>query len=135
MAVKKKLRNLGSFGTKTEGPEEAEFSYFGTTVRTNPTISTLDVVDFLEEASAMDDDDPRGVLVVKKFLRKLIHEKDFDTLWETARANGQDMSDLMDLARSVTEGIVKRPTGPQSDSSETRPKTDTSSEADSSSME
>ncbi len=135
MAARKKARKLGTFGTQTEGPEVAEFDYFGATIRTSPKMSQLDLVDFLEEASALDDGDPMASVTVKKFLRNLVHEDDFDTLWAAARANGQGIPELLDLAKAIVEGLTKRPTGPQSDSSEKRPQTEQSLEVVSSSTE
>ncbi len=135
MAGKKKTRKLGAFGAKVDGLEVAEFTYFGATIRTNPKMSQLDLVDFLEEASSLDEGDPMAAVTVKKFLRNLVNEKDFDGLWATARDNGQGIPELLELAKNIVEGLTNRPTGPRSDSSEKRPETELSLEAGSSSAE
>ena len=129
----KRKRTLGVLGKrKAESSEQVVFTYFDTELRTNPVFSQLDVVDFMETAANFDEKDPRAMPVVKVFLKSVLHEDDFETFWKLAKANGQDVADVMEVARVLVEAVVDRPTGRPSGSSETPQLTDTNSEDDSS---
>lgn len=113
---------LGTFGEAHEDMAET-FDYFTIEIRVNPTLSELDILDFMESVAAADEDDPSSALVVKGFLRSLIHVDDFDLFWLTAKAHRQRVDDLQRVTKAIVEAVTARPTQQPSDSPTGRPAT------------
>jgi hypothetical protein len=129
------MASLGSFGTKKPLAEPDDFEYFGTTVRTNPNMSDLALVDFLELAESIDVNDTAQAMAalaqVKGFLRVAVHPDDFDAFWATARVNGQDVEDLLPVMWAAIEARADRPTGLPADSTAGQQTTPPTSSSDS----
>lgn len=110
------MGSLGQFGETRDGLVDT-FGYFGHEVRVNPDLSELDIIDFMETALSVDNQDPKAILILKKFLRELIHPDDFDVFWDAARANRQRVEDVQAVTKAIIEAVTGRPTGQPSDSS------------------
>jgi hypothetical protein len=128
------VASLGSFGVKKPPADPDDFEYFGSTVRTNPNTSDLALVDFLELAESIDVNDTAQAMAalsqVKGFLRVAIHPDDFDAFWATARANGQDVEDLLPVMWAAIEARADRPTGLPADSTAGQQTTQPTSSSD-----
>lgn len=125
------MTHLGDFGVERPAHEDS-FGYFGETVRVNPDLSDLAMVDFVETGVAIQAMDGKGgLLALKDMLRSLVHPEDFDRLWELAKANRQQIDDLDALAEAIVVSVTGRPTEQPSDSSDGLPTTpdDSSSRA------
>lgn len=109
--------DLGDFGDDARPPVMASFRYFGDTVRVNPELTEIAVMDFFDEADKVGKTDPRAMLIVKQFARDSIHPDDFVKFWASVKVHGQDTEDVMKLLWQVLEGVTARPTGRPSDSS------------------
>jgi hypothetical protein len=109
--------DLGDLGGQEHEKVIASFGYYGTTIRVNPNLSEVSVMDFLENAENIGADDPRTMVVVKKWIRANIHPDDFDTFWKIVNDHGVGTDDLMRLMWKILEGVTARPTGRPSDSS------------------
>lgn len=120
-------RDLGQVTEAPEVAEEITFSYFGATIRVNPEYSELDLVDFVEAGSTVDEKNPQAIILIKTFYRSVIHPDDFETFWQLAKRNRQDVAKLAKTYAKIVEGLTDRPTSPPSDSSDGRPKTATTS--------
>ena len=108
---------LGELG-KTKAPREDTFGWFGETIRVGDGGSDLKLLDFLEHADDVSDNDQREQLrLIKDFLHSLVHEDDFDTFWRLALDNNQGLEDLMQVLIAITEGTTNRPTRRRSGSS------------------
>lgn len=111
---------LGDLGKDRVPPGDDDgytFGWFGLEVRVNPEGSTdLAFVDFLEHAMGVDEEDPQSALIVKQYLRDVIHPDDFDEFWKLAREHRQTTEDLMVVAAEVVSGVIGRPIQPSSDS-------------------
>ena len=134
------MAKLGTFGdpTAVEEVEPDTFDYFGEEIRLNPDFSEMDYVDFMEHASTIDEKDIRAVTAVKGFIRTMVHQEDFDLLWDTARKKapkGQQLKHLMETANALLELMTGRPTGLPSASSAGQSATVTSLKPGSSSPE
>jgi hypothetical protein len=110
------MARLGEFGQIREQTTDV-FGYFTEDIRVNPDLSELDVLDFMEAAAEIDEEDPAAVKILKNFLRSLLHADDFDRFWELSRTNRQSVADLMTVAKAIVEAVAKRPTSVPSDSS------------------
>lgn len=109
------MADLGSLGSVREVMEPDTFGWFGSTVRTNPDMSDLAIVDFMEVAGNLDEADMIGVFVVTKtFLRDCVHPDDFEAFWAAGKANGQGAEDMLAVAKALTESWTARPTRRQS---------------------
>lgn len=111
-------RRLGDFTGELTEAEVLTFGYFGTEIRVNPAFGELDVFDFMEEASSLDENDPAAMTLIKRSLRACVHEDDFDQFWKLARRNRQTSADLTQIFRQVLEAVTDRPTQQPSDSSD-----------------
>jgi hypothetical protein len=109
--------DLGDFGDDARPPVMASFRYFGETIRVNPELTEIAVMDFLDEAEKIAKTNPAAMLVIKRFARDSIHPADFDKFWALVKSHGQDTEDVMGLLWKVLEGVTARPTGRPSDSS------------------
>lgn len=115
---------LGDFGTSRPA-HEAEFGYFGHTIRVHPNLSDLALIEFMESAVAIDSMDGADAMVaVSRMLRSLVHPDDWSTFWDAARANRQQIDDMTGLAEKLIESLTDRPTERPSDSSDGPPSTD-----------
>jgi hypothetical protein len=128
-------KSIGSLGRRRE-PVDLEFDYFGTTIRVHPQASDTVELEFLDIGRDIDlslledqsleelDNDQRwqvvakmgeairgGYLLVKDSLRQLIHPEDWPKYWELARANGQQIRDLMADLKYITSKVVEAQTG------------------------
>jgi hypothetical protein len=127
------MAHLGTFGTVREQRADT-FAYFGTDIRINASVSPdLALTDFVDDASSVNEDDPRALLSIKRFMQDLVHEDDFDTFWALARRNGQTVEDLAAVAKALLVAVSKRPTRRPSGSSGGPRRTRTKSAAGSSS--
>jgi hypothetical protein len=116
------VASLGSFG-KRKDRSERTFGFFDLTVRVNPTFGQLDLVDFMESARAVEQDDPSAMALVKDVLRAAVHPDDFDAFWRVAKTEQQDVEDLMAVLHAIVEALAERPTSQPSDSSAGLPTT------------
>ena len=104
------MPDLGTFGTERVAVEPDTFGWFGSTVRTNPDMSDLAIVDFMEVAGAITADVVAASHAIKSFLRDCVHEDDFEAFWALGKANGQCAEDMMGVAKALTEAWTARPT-------------------------
>lgn len=128
------MASLGDLSPAAVGPVDVEFEYFGGTFRMVPMLSDIPLVDFLESAQALGDGPGAGaqrMILVKQFLRDTVHPDDFDRFWLAAKANGQGIDDVANVAIALVESVAERPTVQPSDSSAGLSATPASSEGDS----
>lgn len=113
-------RSLGSLGTPREPITDMDFDYFGVIIRVNETASDLDMVGFMLDSAALGDvglNTQAAMVATSNYLRGLIHPDDWDTFWRQARANRQNMEDLMTLGQQIIEAVAEGfPTKPSSES-------------------
>lgn len=121
------MPSLGVFGTVRPEPDPDTFDYFGAQIRSNPDVSELDLIDFMEVAEGIELDDPAqsiaAMVDVKRFIRACIHPADFAEFWQLSRANRQELVDLVKIGSELVEAAVGRPTGRPSDSTGGPPST------------
>ena len=108
---------MRQFGTKKAAAEESSFLFFDEQIRYSPSFGELDLLDFLETASAVDEESPSAMVVMKGVLRSAVHPDDFDRFWATAKRERQGVMDLMPILHGAVEAVADRPTSPQSGSS------------------
>jgi hypothetical protein len=128
------MTHLGDFGTERD-VVEAEFGYFGATIRVNPDITDVGVLEVFAALGEMSEDS-EAVLVMSELrsaVATMVHPDDIERFWELAHRNRQTSEDIGSLASKLIEGLAGRPTKQPSDSSGGLPTTDTSSPAASSS--
>ncbi len=124
------MANIGNLGV----PKPAEpdtFGWFGTEIRVHPRLTDLLLMDFMEEAAGMEEDDPRVMGFVKAQTRLVIHPDDFDVFWRGALDNGQSSIDLLTVMKTIVESQSQRPTLLPAGSSAGQPRTVTTSPVDS----
>jgi len=126
------MGSLGSFGTLHEVPtdqqDEAQtFDYFGTEIKLEQDFNQVELVDLMESARTIDENDPTAMVIVKDTLRVLIDPDDFTTFWDLARRKRQTLEDLARLMQMLMEAQTDRPTQQPSDSSVGRQAIDVSS--------
>lgn len=113
-------QNLGELGTK-RAPVDITFGWFGEQMRVGPGAGDLSLIDFLEFAETIDEENVVAAMrATKTFLRQQIHADDWPRLIELAQQNGQQFSDLMNLAKAIVEAVAKFPTRQPSVSSSGR---------------
>jgi hypothetical protein len=139
----------GTFGTHRDAVD-ADFGYFGETIRVHPDASDLHFAEVMLIASGIDVgdidmDDPSSWTAeqaaalqaandaVVKAIRGQIHPDDWDLFFTTAKTNRQNTFDLMGLSQQVAEAVAGFPTGRRSASSPGRSATTPRSKAGSSS--
>lgn len=126
-------RSMGNLGTPHE-VVDLTFDYFGIVIRVNPTASDLDLVGFILEAADVEEvDENKAMQATARYLKGLIHDDDWDTFWRTAKANRQNLPDLLLLGEKIVEEVTEVPTAPPSDSSGGRRVTSSTSKRASSS--
>lgn len=123
-----------SLGDLSPEVEELDltFGWFGSEIRVNPDLSELDIIDFAEEASKVEEKTPEAVAVLKNTFRIYIHSNDFDTFWLLSRKHRVRIETLMETMTSIMEAISGRPTGQLSDSADGLQSTKRNSKAGSS---
>lgn len=119
------MSHLGDFGTE-HAPVESTFGYFGASLRANPDLSDVMVVEMFGNLAESPDQ-------VRKLASTLVHSDDVDEFWRLVRDNRQTMEDLATLAMALIEALTERPTRLPSDSSAGQSRTAPKSEVDSSS--
>ena len=120
--------SIGSLGVKRDAVD-LEFDYFGATIRVHPDATDLGVADLMSAFGDLDIDDEDGAREVMGgvagFLRDNIHPDDRQKFWEIAKQNRQQLRDIIDVARAITEAVAEAasgfPTGQPSDSPPTTP--------------
>ena len=118
--------SIGSLGVKRD-PVDLEFDYFGEVIRVHPDATDLDVADLMAAVGDADLDDEEGAKEVmgelSRFLLGSIHPDDRQRFWELSKANRQQVKDIVDVARAITEAVAAQasgfPTGQPSDSAST----------------
>jgi hypothetical protein len=125
------MPTIGSFGTVKES---FDFDYFGTKIRVNPRLGHLTLVKMASLGSSITDEStPEQVVdALRAVIGCVVHPDDFDTMWDLAEANGQDIADLTDLMQQVVAAVTDRPTERPSSSSAGQPRTKRKSAAGSS---
>ena len=110
-------RSIGSLGTEHDAVD-LSFDYFGVVIKVNESASDLDLVGFMLEAAGIDKvDETKAMVAIRNYLVGLIDPGDWDTFWRTAKANRQNMDDLMTLGQQIIEAVSGGfPTPPLSDS-------------------
>lgn len=135
------MASIGSLGTKRD-PVELDFDYFGEVIRVHPDATDLDVADLMASFGEMDIDDEDSAKEVMsglgQFMVGQIHPEDRELFWATAKANRQQLKDIIDVARAITEAVAEAasgfPTGQPSDSPSTTPSTSKKSKGGTSSQ-
>lgn len=114
------MADLGTFGVERPVSGEVDsFGFFGARVRVNPAFGELDLADFFEAISSVDDQDTAQALAaLKSVFRQCILPEDFDGFWSAAKAHRQGVEDLMEVVVAVVEAVAARPTRRPSDSSD-----------------
>jgi hypothetical protein len=109
-------QHLGSFGTP-RAAVDMTFDYFGETIRVHPHASDLALVDFMDQASGVDSENVyQAMQTMVEWLRQQIHPDDWDRFYAAAKGNGQQVGDLMHVAREITAAVAGFPTGESSGS-------------------
>jgi len=128
-------KHLGDFGTPKPVADANTFGWFGTTMRVRPGVSLI-MVDFIDMAAEIDEDDPKVKQFVVDMLKKIVVDDDWVQFWGLAKDNGQEIPDLLRLMNALTEAGVEadtsRPTQRRSGSSPGRRGTGRKSKANSS---
>jgi hypothetical protein len=122
--------HLGELGVLHEDVD-LTFTYFGKLIRVNPLLSEFVMVEFMDQANQIDENDVRAMTMTKDFVRALVHEDDFEVFWLQARTHRQTQMDLQKIAKAIFESVVGRPTGQPSGSVSGRPETSENSRDDS----
>jgi hypothetical protein len=108
------MGSLGKRGTQRDAVD-LDFDYFGVTIRVHPDATDLDVADLMESAGDMDLDDEEGAREVmgsmSRFMRGQIHPDDRELFWRTAKANRQQLKDIIDVARTITQAVAELASG------------------------
>jgi len=140
------MATLGSFGVEKQaqaeqpqpvpeeeapedGVEQLTFEWFGAEIWLTSVYDELQLVDLMESARYVDQEDPMALVVVKDTLRLIIDEKDFNRFWRIARDHKQRIDDLAALIQQLVVAVTNRPTQQPSDSSAGLPPTVASSPA------
>jgi hypothetical protein len=112
-------RSLGTFGvTHDDTPDDFDtFNWFGSDVKVVTAVNEVELVDLMEQASAVDVDDLASMTVVKGLFRLVIAGDDFDAFWRVAKEQRQTIAELAQLFQTLISEIVDRPTRQPSDSS------------------
>jgi hypothetical protein len=117
--VLRAVASLGRFGVAKDAVDDDTFDYFEHQIRVNPEFGELELADFLEAATAVDEENVSASMgLIKGTLRSMVHPDDFDTFWGTAKRERQGILDLMAVLQAVVEAVADRPTQRPSDSSD-----------------
>lgn len=124
------MAHLGEVGQSYDGRDDT-FTFQGNVLRVNPDFSELDLIDFMEKAQQVGENDPSNVTMVKDLFRGLVHKDDFETFWEACRKSRQKPATMVELYSKVVEKMADRPSEPLSASSSGQRPTATTSKEDS----
>lgn len=117
------MTSLGQLGV-TRVHYKTTFGWFGHEISVSDKFSPLDMIDFVEAASSVEDEnDPRAVTLIKDLFKSLVSEDQFDSFWTAAKENHQTPEDLMKVYQEVATGLSKGPSGQHSVSSDGTAKT------------
>lgn len=129
------MASLGELG-KERPAVDLDFLWFGETMRVAPDAGDLSLVEFMEVAEQVDENNVvEAMRLTKSFLKGQVDERDWPRLMELAKQNHQQFEDLMELSKAIIEAVANLPTGRSSGSSAGRPSTAQKSKGGSSSME
>jgi hypothetical protein len=117
------MASLGSLGVQRDAVD-LDFEYFGEMIRVHPDATDLGVADLMSAFGEVDIEDEEGAKEVMGgvagFLRDNIHPDDRDLFWRTAKANRQQLKDIIAVVKAITEAVAEAasgfPTGQPSDS-------------------
>lgn len=117
------MTSIGKLGVHRD-PVALEFEYFGETIRVHPDATDLDVADLMASVGELDIDDEESakeaMVGLGQFLVGKIHPEDRERFWTLAKSNRQQIRDILDVARAITEAVAEAasgfPTGQPSDS-------------------
>ena len=82
------MGSLGDLG-QVRVREETSFGWFGETIRTNPNLTDVVLMDFAEEAANIDENSPQAMTFIKRQMRLAINSDDFDRFWSLATGGGR----------------------------------------------
>lgn len=127
--------HLGAWQPEPDSEGVAEYgvvSYFGTDLRVvlDPLSLELTLEEFLDFAMELEEDDPKSIPAVRRFIRTMLHPDDFEKWWKLVRANRQDVSAQMGFGKWVIEQVTGHPIDAASDSDSGASTTDQNSEGD-----
>jgi hypothetical protein len=126
------VAHLGEIGGDPNPDGRADsFTFGGEERRINPDFSELDIIDFMEKAQQVDENDPKAVTMVKDLFRGLVHADDFDGFWAACKKTHQTAESMVKIYSDVLAAMSDRPSKPPSDSSDGRRTTGTTSKEDS----
>jgi hypothetical protein len=127
-------RSLGSFGTEhvEEQVDPDTFDWFGSTIRLTTTLNEVELIDFMDAARRINDQDLAAMAIIKDMFIMIIHADDFATFWSVAKEKRQGLEEMVQLFMTLLEAVTDRPTQRPSDSSTGQPTTVGSLPADSS---
>jgi hypothetical protein len=131
-------RSIGSFGTEHPDDTNADpdtFDWFGSTVRLTTALNEVELIDFMDAARKINDQDIAAMAIIKDMFVMVIHPDDFTRFWAVAKEKRQGLEELVQLFMALLEAITDRPTQRPSDSSNGQPTTVASSQVDSSASE
>jgi hypothetical protein len=121
--------HLGEFGKQARTLVDADFTFFGTTIRVNPQLSPGGIIEFFERAGKIQMPDPELppeeqarlamelLPVMREFLAYQVHPDDRGVFFDVASKNGQQLDDLMEVSNAIMTLVGGRPTQRSSDSS------------------
>lgn len=111
------MPSLGRFGC-TYDRIDLDFDFFEATIRVNPSCSKAALIEFLDAAATVDQQDEiRGAQLIMQMMREVVHPDDFARFWTIAKRERQDPeTDLMPIAQQVIEATTGFPTGQPSGS-------------------
>jgi len=117
--------HIGTLGT-TRAAIDADFDWFGTRIRVHPDASDLAYTDFLTIARDIKVDEvtgqpqpgmeQRAAAAVDDMLTGVIHPDDVGEFMRIAKANRQQLMDLMMVSQQIVGSLSGFPTGQPSDS-------------------
>ncbi len=98
------------------------------TLRVNPDLTEVVVIDLLEQADRYAADDPKSMTIVKTYAMEHVHPEDRDRFWGIVKAKRLDTAGVMVLCWNILGGVTANPTTGQSVSSDGPPATSTPSQ-------
>jgi hypothetical protein len=112
-------RSLGNFGTEhaDEQVDPDTFEWFGSTIRLTTALNEVELIDFMDAARKINDQDLAAMAIIKDMFVMIIHPDDFTRFWSVAKEKRQGLEELVQLFMTLLEAVTDRPTRPLSDSS------------------
>ena len=100
-------RHLGDFSQPRKAYDET-FGWFGRDFRVHPDLSDLTIIEFMDMAVNVDEDDEiRAMQLVLEQLQSLVHPDEWTDFLALSKANRQNVKDLMVLMQQLTEALGK----------------------------